>query len=194
LAFAIPALTARGLGAYPGGVVDRRAHLHVLARNGVNLTGDVRHLTPRDVKAAFDSTPYGSAPGLEVVVDGKVNGRGYQIAPDGWVAVTSCSGVSQQDCANELESVAVSGDIRAFHQRARVILHRPLDPASVPSKREGTRPPREARVSAIIAVSVAATGYLTVFALTSRRDPLTPWPDGTTNWLARRVTGLTARR
>lgn len=90
-------------------------HLHILARNGTNLTGDGRQLSPRDVEAGLDGTPYGTEPGLRAVIEGKVP-RGYTIVDEGWVAVARCSGTDQDACAKVLESVVVGGDIRAFQQ------------------------------------------------------------------------------
>lgn len=92
-------------------------HLHIMTRASGKLSGDARRLSPRDVTAAFDGSPYGDQPGLKAVIAGKV-GRGYAFPPsgEGWVAVTSCSGVSQDDCATVLESLTVGGDIRYAKQ------------------------------------------------------------------------------
>jgi hypothetical protein len=93
-------------------------HLHILARKSRDLasetlSGDTRRLTARDVRMAFDGTPYGDQPGLVAVLASKVD-VGYAIPPDagGWVCVTACAGVDKEQCAETLAAAAVGGDVR----------------------------------------------------------------------------------
>ena len=94
-------------------------HFHILSRvreaaaNGKTLSGDIRHLSARDVRMALDGTPYAEQAGIAAVLDSGLD-MGYAIPPDagGWVGVTACTGADQQQCHEVLMRAAVGGDIR----------------------------------------------------------------------------------
>jgi hypothetical protein len=87
-------------------------HLHLAVRheNGV-IEGDFRHRTADEIESMLNGTPYRDDPELWDVIIGKLE-RGYCVNPRSWVAVTRCSGTSDEECVQAGTSIVIGGDIR----------------------------------------------------------------------------------